>query len=242
MAYKTLKAGEIVSALETLNRRISERFPMAGLKKVCDELLAIGSETESEIERTAYPILGLRIASWLLVGVILLGLLATIMSVSHPEERIGFVEFVQLLESGINDLVFIGAGIFFLITLEARIRRKRVMRKLHELRSITHVIDMHQLTKDPERLFSPEMRTESSPNSTLTAFELTRYLDYCSEMLSLIGKLAALYAQDFDDEVALGSVNELENLTSNLSNKIWQKIMIVSTYRGRGMLAERESN
>ena len=56
---------------------------------------------------------------------------------------------------------------------------------------------------------------------------MTRYLNYCSEMLSLIGKVAALYVQDFDDEVAVAAVNELEDLTTALSSKIWQKIMIL---------------
>jgi hypothetical protein len=56
---------------------------------------------------------------------------------------------------------------------------------------------------------------------------LIRYLDYCSEMLSLTGKIAALYAQNFRDAVVLSAVNELENLTTGLSRKIWQKIMIV---------------
>jgi hypothetical protein len=56
---------------------------------------------------------------------------------------------------------------------------------------------------------------------------LSRYLDYCSEMLSITGKIAALYIQDFDDDVALAAVNEVENLTTGLSRKVWQKLMIV---------------
>ena len=48
-------------------------------------------------------------------------------------------------------------------------------------------------------------------------------------MLSLIGKVAALYVQDFDDEVAVAAVNEIENLTTGLSRKIWQKIMYVQS-------------
>ena len=31
----------------------------------------------------------------------------------------------------------------------------------------------------------------------------------------------------FDDAVALAAVNEIENLTTGLSRKIWQKIMIL---------------
>ena len=46
-------------------------------------------------------------------------------------------------------------------------------------------------------------------------------------MLSLTGKVAALYVQEFDDGVALQAVNEIEDLTSGLQQKIWQKMMIL---------------
>ena len=51
----------------------------------------------------------------------------------------------------------------------------------------------------------------------MTPFELTRYLDYSGEMLALIGKIAALYAQNFEDTTTLVTVNEIEALTSALS-------------------------
>ena len=60
------------------------------------------------------------------------------------------------------------------------------------------------------------------------SYELGRYLDYCSEMLSLTGKVAVLYVQDFDDDVALAGVTEVENLTNGLSRKIWQKLMVLN--------------
>jgi hypothetical protein len=111
-----------------------------------------------------------------------------------------------------------------------------VLSALHELRSLAHIIDMHQLTKDPHRLSDfPDggSDTPSSPARTLTRFELGRYLDYCSEMLALLGKIAALYAQTTTDAVALGAVDEIEDLTSGLSHKIWQKIVILDQQTGR---------
>ena len=72
----------------------------------------------------------------------------------------------------------------------------------------------------------------------MTAFELTRYLDYCAEMLAMTGKLAALYLQTSRDTVVIHAVNEIEELTTNLSSKIWQKIMI--TRQGR-LEAEEET-
>lgn len=55
----------------------------------------------------------------------------------------------------------------------------------------------------------------------MTEYELGRYLDYCSEMLSLVSKIAFLYVQDFDDTEASESVNNLETLTTGLSQKVW---------------------
>jgi hypothetical protein len=46
-------------------------------------------------------------------------------------------------------------------------------------------------------------------------------------MLSLIGKVAAGYAQSFDDAVAIGAVNEIEDLTTGLARKIWQKMIVL---------------
>ena len=62
----------------------------------------------------------------------------------------------------------------------------------------------------------------------MSRFELTRYLDYSAEMLALIGKLAALYADRMRDGVVIEAVNDLENLAASLGRKIWQKIIILS--------------
>ena len=56
---------------------------------------------------------------------------------------------------------------------------------------------------------------------------MSRYLEYCSELLSLVSKLAALHAQDLQDPVVLEAVNDVESLTADLSRKVWQKITIL---------------
>eukprot|EP01038_Epipyxis_sp_PR26KG_P017703 gene17703-24658_t len=88
-------------------------------------------------------------------------------------------------------------------------------------------IDLHQLTKDPV-MFGAKL-TKASPDRKLSPFELVRYLNYCSEMLSLSGKLAALYAQDFNDPDVIEAASDIEQLATNLSQKVWQKITIVQT-------------
>ena len=225
--YHKLVPEQTVATIVTLKQRIEERFPGAGLGKVCDELCEVAKDSKSRAEKIARPDYLLRS----LVGAItILGLLALVYSISLMEisfNNIEAGEFVQIVESGLNDLVFISAAIFFLITFETRIKRSRALDALHELRSIAHVIDMHQLTKDPSRVQANVLLTRSSPEVTMTAYELTRYLDYCSEMLSLTGKVAALYGLNFRDGVVLAAVTEIENLTTGLSRKIWQKIVIL---------------
>jgi len=47
-------------------------------------------------------------------------------------------------------------------------------------------------------------------------------------MPEMVKELAALYAQNFRDQTVLSTVNEIEALTTSLSRKIWQKIIILN--------------
>ncbi len=148
--------------------------------------------------------------------------------------------FFQGIDAIMHLTVVVGAALFFAVSLDDRIKRQRALRDLHEFRSIAHVIDMHQLTKDPSIVLGHYHPTASSPKRIMNLFELTRYLDYCSEMLSLSGKLAALYAQSMPDPVVIDAVNDIEDLTANLSRKIWQKITILESLEDRGDTATPE--
>jgi hypothetical protein len=134
---------------------------------------------------------------------------------------------VQSIEAAINTGVLAILGLLALIQLESRIKRRRVARSLHGLRAMIHVIDMHQLNKDPATLQADYVPTGASPPHDLTAPQMERYLDYCSEMLAITGKLAALYAQAVADDGVAQAVNDIESLGSNLSRKVWQKISML---------------
>jgi hypothetical protein len=226
--YRSLNAELIVKTVVLLRDRVQERFPSSSLSKVAEELSQTANTTAERAAWIARPLLPLRIATISLIALLAVTLLAGLLQLKLSAKLQSWVEFLQGFESGLNAMVLIGAGIFFLVTLEERIKRQRALRALHELRSLAHIIDMHQLTKDPEMLVLGGPDTKSSPKRTMTNFELSRYLDYCSEMLSLIGKLAALHAQHLRDPVVLSSVDQIEDLTTSLSRKIWQKIMIVN--------------
>jgi hypothetical protein len=228
--YRSLDSEKIVHTIEILSRRIDERFPESGLSNVCRELLTIAGESQQRSVWIAKPQRALRIITWVLLVLLAGGLIVVLTHAAWPRDGFELVGLVQGLEAGLNITILLGAAALFLATVEVRIKRKRALKAIHELRALAHVIDMHQLTKDPERLRVHAPQTASSPKRTLNPAELTRYLDYCSEMLSLIGKLAALYVQKFDDPVALAAVNEVEDLTTSLSRKIWQKIMILDTF------------
>ncbi|MEK6222152.1 MAG: hypothetical protein N2D54_07875, partial [Chloroflexota bacterium] len=66
------------------------------------------------------------------------------------EQAFSLVDSVTLIDAGINDLVFLGIFTVFLISMGSRIQRNRALKAIRELRAIAHIIDMHQLTKDPE--------------------------------------------------------------------------------------------
>ncbi len=226
--YRSLNPEKILATIETLSRRIAERFPGSGLNRVCQELLTVAQESQRRSAWIAKPQRSLRFITGALVTMMIGVLLFVLASASWPRNGFDLVVLVQVSEAGLNVFLLLSAAILFLVTAETRIKRRRALKAIHELRALAHVIDMHQLTKDPERLLARKAKTPSSPKQNLTEFELGRYLDYCSEMLSLIGKLAALYVQKFDDPVALAAVNEVEDLTTGLSRKIWQKIMIIN--------------
>ena len=224
--YRTLDTAKIVDTIATLERRISERFPGAGLAKVCAELAQIARENRVRLERIAKPNRWLRagIALVLATGIALLVYVARI--VLHlKSENADLFGVMQGIEASVNLLIVMGAAVFSLVTLESRWKRRQALEDLHELRSIVHVIDMHQLTKDP----STAVPTPSSPRRWLSPPDLVRYLDYCSEMLSLTAKVAALYGQHSSDGTVLDAVTDIERLTTNLSSKIWQKITIVQS-------------
>ncbi|MFN9719655.1 MAG: hypothetical protein ACK58L_13225 [Planctomycetota bacterium] len=236
--YRSLDAQKTIETLRTLARRIEERFPGASLNGVCRELLDIARETTGRIEWMS------RGHVWIRGGVlVLLALSLWLIWFVIRKVKIHTDGFeIEEVEAATNGIFLIGAAFFFLITLESRLKRHRVLSALHELRAISHVIDMHQLTKDPGQLLGqPGTTTPSSPQRTLSPFQLTRYLDYCSEMLSLVGKLAALYAQSNSDSVVLQSVNDIETLTNGISRKIWQKIMILDNDRSAALVPDDNS-
>lgn len=223
-----LDGGRIVATLEQLLARIRDRFPDSGLSRVCADLTDIARRTEASAADLGRPYVALRGAvAMVVVAVAALG--GWVFHRIHIEELAGagVLSITQALESAVNLLLLAAAGAWFLLSLETRLKRRQAHAALSELRALAHVIDMHQLTKDPTVIVGGQQPTQSSPAREMSEFELARYLDYCAEMLALIAKLAALYQRAHSDPEIGAAVNEVEGLTSDLGRKIWQKITII---------------
>ena len=133
-----------------------------------------------------------RVAS---MAVVLLALVALALALRDAFTRgtTNSFDWVPLAESLINDLVFTALAVFFLWAMPERLERRTLLDLLHRLRSLAHVVDMHQLDKDPEQARSDYTPTSKSPQSRImNAEDLHHYFDYCSELVSLIAKTAAL--------------------------------------------------
>ncbi len=225
--FRKIEFNKVIDTLERLEMRIRERFIERGLHKVCCELLLISRETNEDLQLIAKPNYWLRGFVFSIISMSIAVAFISISAIKTKTETFSVSLLIQVAESLINDLVLVSVALFFLFTLESRLKRSKILQSLSKLRAFAHVIDMHQLTKDPTEYGTSAQRTHSSPQRIMTEYELQRYLDYSSEMLSIIGKIAAVYAQHFTDPLIVSSVNEVETLTSGISRKIWQKIIII---------------
>jgi len=228
--YSQLDPAPISSTISVLARRIQERFPASGLSKVAAELVTVAAQNQSVVEQLRQPLWWLRGLAALTIAVLVALIVWAALELRSVVRGGTFTvaEVLQSIDAATSELIFLSLVVLFLISLETRLKRRTALRMLHRLRSIAHIVDMHQLTKDPEHALHYVQSTASSPPRTLSRAQLPRYLDYCSELLALTSKLAALHAQHLNDAVVLNAVNDIEALTADLSRKIWQKISILA--------------
>jgi hypothetical protein len=229
---RTLDPLKVIETIAMLQKRIAERFPGAGLVAVCGELLALAREDSVRARRIGrrHILLRLLVLALAVTGIVLFIWILNQVDFSRtPTSADSLYSVFQGIEALANMVVLMGAAMLFLITLEQRLKRRRALRALHELRAIVHVIDMHQLTQDPSAGVVVGGNTPSSPARTLKPYELSRYLDYCSEMMALASKIAVMFAQSFPDPVVTEAVSDIERIASGLSQKIWQKIIIIDS-------------
>ena len=229
--YSELHPSPIASTISVLARRINERFPGSGLSRIAAELVNVAAQNQSVVQELQRPLWWVRALGALTIVTLIALILWAALELRSVVKGGTFTvaEILQSVDAATSELIFLSLVVLFLVSLETRLKRRTALRMLHRLRSIAHIVDMHQLTKDPEHALRRVESTASSPARVLSPPQLMRYLDYCSELLALTSKLAALHAEHLNDSVVLTAVNDIEALTADLSRKIWQKISIVAT-------------
>jgi hypothetical protein len=226
--HEPLQATAVKETVEVLYGRIEARFPKRGLLGVCGDLSTLVDEVQTaagvghrqiRVARAAS-----RVAMALVLAITAVALVLAVKDVFFGQDVDNVIDGLGVAETAISDLVYASIAIFFLWSFPERLQRSKLLNLLHQLRSTAHVIDMHQLTKDPEQLRPSFVPSAKSVRLNMTRDQVERYLDYCSELLSLVGKTAALCAEESRDSVILETVSTIETLTVGLSRKIWQKI------------------
>jgi hypothetical protein len=230
ISYRSLDPEAILSTVDALTARIHMGFPNTGLGAVATELQQVSREVRNLVMWLGKPLPWVRAVVGIGLILLLAGMVGALLKIPVSSQTPGVSDVLQGIDSGVNDVVFIGIAVFFLFTIETRVKRNRAFKSLHTLRSLAHIIDMHQLKKDPEQLSDAGVIATQEP--VYTADQLARYLDHCGDMLALLSKLAALHVQQFNDGATLAVVQEVEDLAHDLLRNIWQKIVIVDRLHG----------
>ena len=232
MPYRSLNPDLIVQTTARLSARMESRFGGRGLTLVSQELTKFAQEEVGRAKLISRP-------RWLVRSMAYLFMLSGFAVIAYIvwTVKIDFqgppsFDMYEGVEAFINLLILLSAGIWFLLNLETRMKRHDVLERINQLRSIAHVIDMHQLSKDPMSDLHVGAESESAPESDLHGYELVRYLDYCADLLAITGKLASIYLEYIEDPVVIASVNDFESLTGELSRKIWQKVTVLELQGG----------
>jgi hypothetical protein len=228
MAYEKLEADAVLLTAQRLQARIEARFPDRNLGRVAERLTLVASDVERAAARTL-PIRVLRVSGLVVIGILVAAAAASLVAavVELISTSGSALAWLAAVETIINDVVYVGIAVIFLWLLPGHLERRRILGELHRLRSLAHVIDMHQLTKDPERFAAAFRPTAETVEVGLTPIEMANYLDYCSELLSLVAKTAAVYAERSTDPAVLATISDIENLTNGMARKIWQKLGLV---------------
>jgi hypothetical protein len=229
--YERLDPAKVEQTVVRLQARIARRFPDRRLVAVAGEVVALVRSVQDEPAavhgRVRWVRVAARAASAFVVVATVVALVWTVVDGVRAAGSLRAFEWLPVVESLVNDLVFAAIAVWFLWALPRRLERESILGTLHRMRSIAHIIDMHQLTKDPETVRTGWQSTPASPRRDLSAEQLGQYLDYCSELLSLVSKAAAAFAEHSTDPQVLAAIGDIETLTTGMSRKIWQKISLL---------------
>src|SRR5207247_780657 len=180
--YRRLDGAHIVATLDLVQRRIEERFPGSGLSQVSGGLPAAAGDSIARAVDLSRPNLPLRIASGLVIVLMVALGVGALLSLKLSADPRTLTDLMQ--SQAIQNFVFLGVAVVFLASVDTRLKRGRALKALHELRSIAHVVDMHQLAKAPNEFLPGREELQVTPDRRMSRADLARYLDYCTDRLS----------------------------------------------------------
>ncbi len=212
-----LDPAKIIETADHLARRVSEKLLESTLAGLAAELAQVARQTEERAREARRPILAIRIASILAVCGTLLGLWYLARHIHARWEFGTITEVFEATDAGFNLLVILAGALWSFLTLEARIKRRKALGSIEQLRDFIHVIDITQLYYTPDLYYPNPANSLSSLNIDYT------YLLFCTEMLTLISNLAPLYSRGAAGDSILRAVADVEMLANAISAKLLSK-------------------
>jgi hypothetical protein len=206
---RQLDPTKLISTSAALTGWIDKDFNHAHLARVAANVHRLTQEAVVTAQRIRRPIWPLRLGIWGLILAFVAG--AVHQLVTHQLD-----EVLRFLDETKGAALYLGAFLVAFITLEVRLKRRRALRAIGELRAVAHIVDMHQLAKDQT---IEEFRERTTPE------HMESYLHACIALLALLSKIGQLYVEHFPDTVATQAVNDFEMIATGLSNKIWMKVL-----------------
>ena len=195
-----LDPARIIETAENLAREVGEKLPGSSLAGLAVELAQIAHETDERTLRARRPIYAIRVISLLAVSVSLLALWYLLGHIHTRWEFGTITEVFEAADAGFNLLILLAGALWFLITIENRIKRRKALLFIEELREFIHVIDVTQLYYTPA-VYNPDHET----TRTSVSFDYTYFL-FCTQMLAIISNLAPLYSRGTTGDSILRSL------------------------------------
>jgi hypothetical protein len=207
---RNLDPQRLIKTSEKLSQWISAVFPTSHLAVVAEEVKALTQEAVVRADKIRRPNFFLRAGIVVLLATVLAALGYQVLA--RPLSEI--LHFLDITK-GVSLYLF--GALVFLITLEFRLKRRKALKAVHELRGMAHIIDMHQLMKD-------EVIEQFRDDPRDSPERINQYLHACTALLALVSKIGQLYVENFPDAEAVRAVDDFELMATGLSNKIWNKI------------------
>lgn len=223
-----LDPAKIVETAGNLAAEIAVRLPGTTLAALAGELETIALSAMERGRLARQPIVSIRLlsAAAIVSAVSALWYLADHI---HTKWEFGTInEVFEGLHTGFELVALFAGAMWFCATIELRIKRKRALAFIEELREFIHVIDVTQL------YFTPDLyRSRTPAGPTLPTLDET-YLLYCTQMLAVLGNLAPLYTRGAPEDSVLRAAADVETLAIAVTTKHLAKAELVRA-KGAGV-------